>query len=73
MQGIIGNYSWIKVKKYIEPLEPADLVNTKLQGEVDWKYAYQTLNNHHKEETEFLINKCRELAKIILDGEFKKE
>lgn len=68
MKGIIHGYSWIKVKRYVEPKEVSDPTAI-----VDWKYAYQSLNDHHTKETEFLIAKCRELAKIILDGEFKKK
>ena len=29
--------------------------------------SYDTLMEHHKNETEFLINKCRELAKLLLE------
>ena len=68
MEHIIRDYSWIKVKKYQEPVEMVDP-----RAIIDWKYAYQSLNDHHKKETEFLINKCRELAKIILDGGIRKE
>lgn len=63
MQTIIGNYSWIKVKSFNE--NDYSYINPN----VDWKDAYKDLITHHKKETEFLINKCRELAKIILDGD----
>ena len=56
-----GDYSWIKVKSYKEE----DLKNP----EVEWKYAYEELANHHKKETEFLIAKCKELAKQLLEND----
>jgi hypothetical protein len=48
---IINSYSWIKVKRF----SPDNHVN-------DWEGEYARLEKHHKAETEFLINKCRELA-----------
>ena len=61
LEKIIENYSWIKVKKYNE-------VST---WSYDWDEEagvehYKELLNHHKTETEFLINKCRELATELL-------
>jgi len=67
MNTIIHNHSWIKVKRFIEPKEMHDP-----KAIIDWKFAYQSLNDHHTKETEFLINKCRELAQIILDKNSKK-
>ncbi len=56
---ILNSYNWIKVKF----LREADQKDPNL----DWKDEYSTLLNHHKKETEFLINKCRELAQFLLD------
>lgn len=57
-------YKWIKVKKYI--------VNEALSHEE----RYQELEKHHIEETSFLINEIRNLAKladnIALNGDFFK-
>jgi len=39
---------------------------------VEWKYEYQSLARHHKTETEFLINKCRELALKLINKENEK-
>lgn len=58
LEEIINSYKWIKVKKYVEE----DSRNPM----VEWKSAYHSLAKHHKEETKFLINKCRELAKELL-------
>jgi len=51
---ILDSYKWIKVKKYE--------VDENLPAEE----KYQLLEKHHKEETEFLIRKTRELARKIL-------
>lgn len=51
---ILNGYSWIKVPKYYE-IDPD-------RDDVDWKVEYQKLMHHHKEETEFLIKKIRELV-----------
>lgn len=48
-----NDYSWIKVKRYVEE----DLKNP----DVDWKSAYKQLLAHHVEETTFLIDKINEL------------
>ena len=50
-----GNYSWIKVKRYIDDKSLSD------------KDRYAKLEEHHMKETEFLINKCRELACQLLE------
>jgi hypothetical protein len=52
-----NSFKWIKVKRYTE----ADPRNPN----IDWKYEYNDLVNHHKSETEFLIKKCRELANMV--------
>jgi hypothetical protein len=59
LEEILNTYKWIKVASYKE----ADARNSN----IDWKYEYSDLVKHHKNETEFLIEKCRELAKYILN------
>ena len=62
LEKIIDGYSWIKVKKYDEiPSVEFDSVNDENH--------YKELLKHHKKETEFLINKCKELAKLLYDIE----
>lgn len=58
LQDIINSYKWIKVKRYQEVSSDA---------EVDFKEEYQKLVAHHQKETEFLIDKCRVLAQMVLD------
>ncbi len=45
-----SGYGWIKVKKY------------KMDETLSWEDKYIQLEQHHIEETTFLINKVRELA-----------
>jgi hypothetical protein len=52
---ILNSYKWIKVPRYKEE----DVNNP----DVDWKESYQELLKHHIEETSFLINKVRKIAK----------
>lgn len=52
---ILGGYTWVKVPRYYEK-DPNDEA-------IDWKIEYQKLNEHHIKETEFLINKIREIIK----------
>lgn len=59
---ILNTYEWIKVKKY-DGYEGNDMTNPN----VDWKSEYKQLMKHHKEETEFLINKIREIVKNEFD------
>ena len=59
---IVEGYTWIKVKKY-EELTYVDEYD-KINGS-----HYCELLEHHKKETEFLINKCRELALELLKHE----
>jgi len=51
-------YSWITIKRGPIEQEPQNPF-------LDWKDEYFTLLEHHKEETNFLINKCRVLAKEL--------
>lgn len=59
LQNILEGFTWIKVKKYEELtyVDEYDEINGSL---------YCELLKHHKTETEFLINKCRELATELL-------
>lgn len=50
---ILNDYKWIKVKKYTD--------NPELSTEERLK----NLSEHHKLETEFLINKIREIVSSI--------
>ncbi len=63
LEEIINSHKWVKVKKF----------NPNPSG-INWlddcgkcMEAYTELEKHHREETEFLINKCRELAKELLN------
>lgn len=56
---ILNSYKWIKVKKYKE-------VNINNEN-IDIKKEYEKLLTHHIEETKFLIDKCRDLAKQLKD------
>jgi hypothetical protein len=49
-QEILETYKWIKVKKYVD--------DTNLS----WEERYKRLEQHHVEETTFLINKVREIV-----------
>lgn len=51
-------YSWIKIKKGPSDCDPSNPMT-------EWKSEYFTLLKHHKQETNFLINKCRELSKEL--------
>lgn len=46
-------YKWIKVKKYRD------------DPELSWEERYKKLEKHHVEETTFLINEVRKLAKEL--------
>jgi len=48
-----NDFSWIKVKKHVD-----DESKT-------FQERLYILEEHHVKETEFLLNKCRELANII--------
>lgn len=56
LKKIIDTYTWIKVKQF----NPDIYVS-------DYEVLYKALNKHHKKETEFLIDKCRELAGELLN------
>ena len=43
-------YRWIKVKRYV------------MDESLTWEQRYRQLEQHHLEETTFLIDKVRELA-----------
>lgn len=53
LEEILNSYKWIRVKQFKPNSE--NLMEKYLQ-----------LEEHHLKETEFLINKCRELAKELL-------
>jgi hypothetical protein len=59
LKEIIDSYKWIKVKKYED------------DDSLIWLERYKKLEEHHKVETEFLINKCRELALKVIDEKRK--
>jgi hypothetical protein len=46
-------YAWIKVRRY--EMDPAK----------SWEERYKEFEKHHIDETTFLINKVRELAKEL--------
>jgi hypothetical protein len=49
-QNILANHSWIKVKKYQD--DPSKT----------WEERYAALEKHHLDETQFLIEKNREIV-----------
>ncbi|WP_299554643.1 hypothetical protein [Seonamhaeicola sp.] len=48
---ILETYKWIKVKRYID------------DESLSWEARYKNLEKHHLEETNFLIDKIREIVK----------
>lgn len=52
-QEILDTYRWIKVKKYVD------------DENLSYEERYRRLEQHHIEETTFLINKIREIVKGI--------
>jgi hypothetical protein len=52
-QEILDTYKWIKVKKY------------KDDESLSYEERYRRLEQHHIEETTFLIDKIREIVKDI--------
>jgi len=52
---ILSGYKWIKVKQ------------PDFDGCDNTREEFDMLDKHHIEETEFLINKCRELAAELLN------
>lgn len=51
---ILNSYKWIKVKPY------------KMNDSLSWEERYRELEKHHIDETNFLINKIREVIKNYL-------
>jgi len=51
-EAILNTYKWIKVKRY------------KDDESLSWEERYKRLNEHHIDETTFLINKVRELVSL---------
>jgi len=50
---ILNTYKWIKVPRY------------KDDSTLSWEERYKKLEEHHIEETQFLIDKVRELVLLI--------
>lgn len=46
---ILETYKWIKIKKYKDDIS------------LSWEERFSKLEEHHIEETQFLINKIREI------------
>lgn len=46
-------YGWIKVKKY------------KMDESLSWEERYKKLDEHHVQETSFLIDEVRKLADMV--------
>jgi hypothetical protein len=57
---ILETYKWIKVKKYM------------MDENLSWEERYRKLDEHHIEETNFLINKIREIVKEIGEQDLRK-
>ena len=52
-QIILETYKWIKVKKFVD------------DQSLSWEERYKRLEKHHLEETNFLIDKIREVIKEL--------
>lgn len=50
---ILNSYKWIKVPKYQDDVS------------LSWEERYNRLNEHHIQETSFLIEKIREIVKDL--------
>jgi hypothetical protein len=50
---ILETYKWIKIKKYRD------------DERLSWEERYKKLEEHHVEETNFLIDKIRDIVKNI--------
>jgi len=50
IEEILNTYKWIKVKKY------------EMNPHQTWEERYKDLEKHHLEETQFLIDKIREIV-----------
>jgi hypothetical protein len=57
---ILKSYKWIKVKRYVE--------DTNLS----WEERYHQLEEHHIEETNFLIEKIRSIVEKIKEENEKE-
>ncbi|QKJ28714.1 hypothetical protein HQ865_02715 [Mucilaginibacter mali] len=53
---ILNSYKWIKVPKYRD------------DDSLSWEERYNRLNEHHIQETTFLIDKIREIVKDLPDN-----
>ncbi len=53
LEEILNTYKWIKVKRF------KDDVN------LSWEDRFKALEEHHVQETSFLVDKIRELVKNI--------
>jgi hypothetical protein len=60
LKEILNSHKWIKVKQYHKP-----------SSSNDWRFQHELLEHHHRKETEFLIEKCRELAQELIDTKAK--
>lgn len=58
------NFSWIKIKKVKE------IENKFFDPSEYWKAKYEALENHHLEETKYLIKKVNDLANELLNSNF---
>ncbi|PTR00892.1 hypothetical protein C8P68_101121 [Mucilaginibacter yixingensis] len=52
---ILNSYKWIKVPRYVD------------DESLTWEERYKRLDEHHVRETTFLVEKIRELAKLLPD------
>ncbi|UPT67620.1 MAG: hypothetical protein M0D57_02815 [Sphingobacteriales bacterium JAD_PAG50586_3] len=52
-QQILETYKWIKVEKYND------------DASLTWEERYRRLEQHHIEETKFLIDTIREIVKTL--------
>ena len=50
---ILNSYKWIKVKRYVD------------DESLSWEERYKRLEKHHLEETNFLIDKLRDIVKDL--------
>lgn len=55
-----SNFKWIKVKRY------------QMDESLSWEQRYEKLDAHHIEETSFLIEEIRKLAKQLDDFQVDK-
>lgn len=53
MFNLYKGYKWIKVKQF------------KFDPKKSWEENYKTLEKHHVEETNFLIDKIKELVNLL--------